>query len=132
MTAELHDQISGRVNPPEGRPEGLLFHRAGPSPDGAWRIIDVWDSRATFDPFLEAHRKAVQWRAFTGAGAPTFGASEPRCHLDQPLRAAHADARIRGKSSHRDGTFVRSRIASRPAGSPSRLSTSAGSPRLVY
>jgi hypothetical protein len=54
MTAELYDQINGRVNPPEGRPEGLLFHCAGPSPDGGWRIIDVWESRAIFDRFLEA------------------------------------------------------------------------------
>ena len=53
MTAELYDQINGRVNPPDGHPEGLLFHCAGPSPDGGWRIIDVWDSRATFDRFLE-------------------------------------------------------------------------------
>ncbi len=54
MTAEVYDQINDRVNPPDGKPEGLLFHCAGPSPDGGWRIIDVWDSRATFDAFLEA------------------------------------------------------------------------------
>lgn len=54
MTAELYDEVNARVNPPNGTPEGLLFHSAGPSPDGGWRIIDVWDSRATFDSFLES------------------------------------------------------------------------------
>ncbi len=53
MTAELYDQINDRVNPPSGRPEGLLFHSAGPSPDGGWRIIDVWDSHETFRAFLQ-------------------------------------------------------------------------------
>ena len=54
MTAELYEQVNDRVNPPDNRPTGLLFHSAGPSPDGGWRIIDVWDSRATFDRFLES------------------------------------------------------------------------------
>ena len=42
------------MNPSDNRPTGLIFHSAGPSPDGGWRIIDVWDSRATFDRFLES------------------------------------------------------------------------------
>ena len=54
MTADLYDQVNDRVNPPGETPDGLIFHSAGPSPDGGWRIIDVWDSRATFDRFLES------------------------------------------------------------------------------
>jgi quinol monooxygenase YgiN len=54
MTAELYEQVNDRVNPSDNRPTGLIFHSAGPSPDGGWRIIDVWDSRATFDRFLES------------------------------------------------------------------------------
>ena len=54
MTPEVYEQINDRVNPPEGKPPGLLFHCAGPSPDGGWRIIDVWESRATFDAFLDS------------------------------------------------------------------------------
>jgi hypothetical protein len=53
LTADLYDQVDDRVNPPEGRPEGLQFHSAGPSPSGGWRVVDVWDSRDTFDRFLE-------------------------------------------------------------------------------
>jgi hypothetical protein len=54
MNAELYDQVNDRVNPADNRPAGLIFHSAGPSPDGGWRIVDVWDSRATFDRFLES------------------------------------------------------------------------------
>jgi hypothetical protein len=53
MTPELYDQINERVNPHGSKPPGLLFHCAGPSPDGGWRIVDVWDSRATFDAFMQ-------------------------------------------------------------------------------
>ena|SRR5207247_19002 len=54
MNAELYDHVNDRVNPAGNPPPGLIFHSAGPSPDGGWRIVDVWDSRATFDRFLES------------------------------------------------------------------------------
>lgn len=53
MTAEIYDQVNDRVNPIGNPPAGLIFHCAGPSPQG-WRIIDVWESRAAFDAFLES------------------------------------------------------------------------------
>jgi hypothetical protein len=52
MDADLYDQVNGRVNPPGNPPEGLIFHTSGPSPDGGWRIVDVWESRDTFDRFF--------------------------------------------------------------------------------
>jgi hypothetical protein len=54
MSAELYEQVNNRVNPPGNAPEGLIFHSAGPSPEGGWRIIDVWASRETFDRFFES------------------------------------------------------------------------------
>ncbi len=54
MTAELYDDVNNRVNPPGNPPDGLIFHSAGPSPDGGWRIVDVWEARETFDRFLES------------------------------------------------------------------------------
>jgi hypothetical protein len=52
MTQELYDQVNARVNPPGNPPEGLIFHSAGPSPDGGFRVVDVWESRDTFDSFF--------------------------------------------------------------------------------
>ena len=54
LDAALYDQVNDRVNPPGSPPPGLIFQSAGPSPDGGWRIVDVWDSRETFDRFLES------------------------------------------------------------------------------
>jgi hypothetical protein len=33
-------------------PSGELLHAAGPSAPG-WRIVDIWETRADFDRFLE-------------------------------------------------------------------------------
>jgi hypothetical protein len=54
VDAALYDQINAKVNPPGSPPAGLMFHCAGPSPDGGWRIVDVWESRATFDAFFQS------------------------------------------------------------------------------
>ncbi len=31
--------------------DGALLHLAGPSLDGSWRVVDVWESQAKFDTF---------------------------------------------------------------------------------
>jgi hypothetical protein len=49
----VYEQVNARVNPPGSPPDGLIFHSAGPGPDGRWRIVDVWNERATFDRFFE-------------------------------------------------------------------------------
>jgi hypothetical protein len=54
MDADLYDQVNPRVNPPGNPPDGLIFHSSGPSPDGGWRILDVWESREAFDRFFGA------------------------------------------------------------------------------
>jgi hypothetical protein len=52
MGAEVYDQVNDRVNPPGAPPAGLVFHSAGPSTEGGLRIVDVWDSRESFDRFF--------------------------------------------------------------------------------
>jgi hypothetical protein len=35
------------------RPAGGIFHLAGPSPDGGWRVIEVWESEEDAKRFYE-------------------------------------------------------------------------------
>ena len=37
---------------PHNLPRGLIFHVAGPTESG-WEVIEVWESRAHFDRFVE-------------------------------------------------------------------------------
>jgi hypothetical protein len=41
----------GRENPPAGG----LIHFAGPSPNGGWRIVEVWESEEAARRFDEEH-----------------------------------------------------------------------------
>ncbi|GGT53988.1 hypothetical protein [Streptomyces purpureus] len=33
-------------------PQGLIYHCAGPSPDGGWRVVDIWESEADAQRFF--------------------------------------------------------------------------------
>ena len=48
------------------RPAGGIFHVAGPSPNGGWRVIEVWESQEDADRFVQEHLMP----AFEAIGAP--------------------------------------------------------------
>ncbi len=35
------------------KPAGGIFHLAGPSPNGGWRVIEVWESEEAANRFLQ-------------------------------------------------------------------------------
>ena len=49
------------------RPAGGIFHVAGPSPNGGWRVIEVWESEEDAKRFVERLRPAFE---AVGATAP--------------------------------------------------------------
>jgi hypothetical protein len=61
---ETYDKIRERLG--LQRPAGGLFHVAGPSPNGGWRVIEVWESEEDARRFV-AERLAP---AFEAVGAP--------------------------------------------------------------
>ncbi len=36
-----------------GPPRGVLIHVCGPTSDGGWRMVDVWESREAFERFAD-------------------------------------------------------------------------------
>ncbi len=48
------------------KPAGGIFHVAGPSPNGGWRVIEVWESQEDAQRFLGERVKP----AFEAVGAP--------------------------------------------------------------
>jgi hypothetical protein len=67
-------------------PAGLIFHSAGPSPDGGWRIIDVWDSRATFEQFFGEKVRAALVELI---GEEALAQGEPPKITSWPLHNYH-------------------------------------------
>jgi hypothetical protein len=64
-----------KVHPPEGLPEGQLYHAAGPS-EGGILIAAVWDSKERYESFL--HDKLIASMPIAGgfSGQPQERATE--------------------------------------------------------
>ena len=52
---EIYDAVREKVG--LERPAGGIFHVAGPSPDGGWRVIEVWESEEDANRFLNERLK---------------------------------------------------------------------------
>jgi hypothetical protein len=47
---EVYESIRGRLG--LEKPAGGIFHLAGPSPNGGWRVIEVWESQEAAEDFF--------------------------------------------------------------------------------
>jgi hypothetical protein len=48
---ELYEKIRAHLG--LDKPAGGIFHLAGPSPNGGWRVIEVWDSEEDANRFFQ-------------------------------------------------------------------------------
>ncbi|WP_318208025.1 MULTISPECIES: hypothetical protein [unclassified Streptomyces] len=62
---ELYDKVRRQLG--LEKPAGGIFHAAGPSPNGGWRVIEIWESEEDAKRFV-AERLAP---ALQAAGAPS-------------------------------------------------------------
>ena len=47
---EIYEQLRERIG--LEKPAGGIFHIAGPSPNGGWRVIEIWESEEDAKRFL--------------------------------------------------------------------------------
>lgn len=50
---EIYEQLRERIG--LDKPAGGIFHVAGPSPNGGWRVIELWASEEDAKRFLAEH-----------------------------------------------------------------------------
>ena len=50
ITWEQYEQLVQDLDL-SGPPEGVLIHVCGPTSDGGWRMVDVWESQEAFERF---------------------------------------------------------------------------------
>jgi hypothetical protein len=48
---EIYDKVRAKIG--LDAPAGGIFHAAGPSPSGGWRVIEVWDSEEDAQKFFK-------------------------------------------------------------------------------
>jgi hypothetical protein len=64
---EVYEQIRAHLG--LERPAGGIFHVAGPSPNGGWRVVEVWESEAAANRFFQ-ERFVPAFRALGLQGPP--------------------------------------------------------------
>jgi hypothetical protein len=64
---EIYDKVRERIG--LDAPAGGIFHAAGPSPNGGWRVIEVWESEEDANRFF-AERLVPAWEALGVPGRP--------------------------------------------------------------
>jgi hypothetical protein len=64
---EIYEQLRERIG--LDKPAGGIFHVAGPSPNGGWRVIEIWDSEEDAKRFL-AERLGPATQAVGAAPPP--------------------------------------------------------------
>jgi hypothetical protein len=66
-----YDAVSGRLGLDSDPPAGLLFHTAGYTGRGQFRIANVWDTRENLDSFMEGRlAEALKPLMESGEGSP--------------------------------------------------------------
>jgi hypothetical protein len=63
---EIYEQLRKQIG--LDKPAGGIFHVAGPSPNGGWRVVEIWESAEDAKRFL-AER--------LGPAAAAIGAAQP-------------------------------------------------------
>lgn len=53
VTADVYDAVLNDMEQQFGVPPARIFHVAGPSENGGWRVVDVWESEEAFDKFAQ-------------------------------------------------------------------------------
>ena len=51
-TREMYDRVREELDL-QDKPAGGIFHVAGPSPSGGWRVIEVWESPEDAQRFVQ-------------------------------------------------------------------------------
>lgn len=71
LSTTNYDSVSERLALGSDPPAGLLFHTAGYTGRGQFRIANVWDSQASLDAFMEGRlAEALKPLMESGEGNP--------------------------------------------------------------
>ena len=75
---EIYDSVRERLG--LEKPAGGIFHAAGPSPNGGWRVIEVWESEEDAKAFV-TERLLPAFDALGAPPPPALGAlAGPQLH----------------------------------------------------
>jgi hypothetical protein len=69
---EMYDKVLEHLAL-DGKPAGGILHVAGPSPNGGWRVVEVWESKEAAQRFVvEQLNPALEAAGSAGQPEPEF------------------------------------------------------------
>ena len=57
LTEEIYGGMIGQMTPGLRSAQGFIAHSGGPSPNGGWRVVEMWESEADGDAWFNANVK---------------------------------------------------------------------------
>ena len=61
MTQETYEQVSAQMGTEQDPPPGLIVHTAA-EVDGAWQVVDIWESAGAKERFEQERLMPAIWR----------------------------------------------------------------------
>jgi hypothetical protein len=55
LTEEVYAGLIGQLQPVLQSASGFISHAGGPSPDGGWRVVELWESESEAQKWFEAN-----------------------------------------------------------------------------
>jgi len=53
LTEDIYTGMIGQLMPALRGSQGFVSHAGGPSPEGGWRVVEVWESKEDGDAFFD-------------------------------------------------------------------------------
>jgi hypothetical protein len=57
LTQEVYEGMIGGLKPVLQSSQGFISHAGGPSPNGGWRVVEMWDSEEESEAWFQANVK---------------------------------------------------------------------------
>jgi hypothetical protein len=97
---EIYEQLRERIG--LDKPAGGIFHVAGPSPNGGWRVIEIWESEEDAKRFLAEGPSAGRGGDRRRAATTTRALARPQLH-DGVVVSRICDEAVEGhRNVHKD------------------------------
>ena len=57
LTEEIYAGMIGQLSPLMRASNGFIAHAAGPSPNGGWRVVEIWESEEDGEKWFDENVK---------------------------------------------------------------------------
>jgi len=123
VSGQQYDEACRRLN--NGRPlssladwpePGIVAHVAGPTPDGGWRVVDVWESEEAFGRFGQQLVPVLEQVGIPAVAPQIFPVHNVVTQRPKRVRGGALARRLMAQERPRGSSWVLPGLLRRPTG----------------